>query len=549
MPSFKDIAAFFEQFEKVPPEAIIVLVLAGLIVFLLLGSFGIIMRAVVPGLMTSLGIFGTFWGILIALDLYQQGDLLSQERVEQFVDAMKAAFYTSLLGLMFAIGSKTLWSTPFFVARDTRRSEKNLASLLSDIRWAISGNDGGSLLPQMFKLRQENSRGLERLNTKTDAISNFLANDLEEHFRKAHSPSLAKLSGIKEAIDGNSSTCLSSQLQDLRSVSETGFSNIEGLSNTIKHTLTSSINSLTQEIHVVVGKVLAESLETLIKEIEDALIKKFGESFQHFNEAVQALNKWQADHRAHVEELTKAYKETVTGIVKIRDASAELPSTAEKLKAIIESAQPPLLKLNQQLDSFASLGQQARQAFPDIKKNLDQIGDDLQRSAESFAGLKDTMTTLFSNSKQVANTCSKEVEKAVSQMQDQVSKAVNRIMQESQKQAKYHAQAVQEVTTDMVESVSQSVKAVTKKASNFSQQNTDAMSNLSEHMSSTMEQVQKDSARKVQAITDEAISSLGVKINAELQRVAETWGNHMVSIADALADVRHDVSARRDDRV
>ena len=55
----------------------------------------------VPNILTGLGIFGTFVGIVIGLPETLQGDIALH--MEEFIRGMRVAFGTSILGLIFSL--------------------------------------------------------------------------------------------------------------------------------------------------------------------------------------------------------------------------------------------------------------------------------------------------------------------------------------------------------------------------------------------------------------------------------------------------------------
>ncbi len=504
-------------FGHVEPSTVVAFVFFGLIALFLLGATGIILRSIVPGLMTTLGIFGTFWGIFIALVPLDLANLHDQDNIPALLKGMTTAFTTSLLGLLCAIVTKTVWSTKRFISNDAKTAQENLAYRLDEIKFALSGK-----------------------NSDDDSVL--------------------------------------SQLKGLREESAAGFNSIMGLASTIENTLIKSLDSMTHEIREVVGKQLANSLKELIANIEQALIKQFGATFVQFNEAVQALKKWQEDHRLQVEQLTEAFEKTATGIEGIRSACAELPDTAEKLREITANAQDPIRELNEQMVAFASLRQQAEEAFPVIKQNLDQIGEDLKSSADSFDGLETTIRAVFENSKQTAEAHANNVDSLVATMKESISEAVTKIMQDATDLTNQHAANVNELAKSMQHNLDEAIEKVastTSTASNrlvqqvealvgstmqkvttslealivhataLSTAHSETVQSLVANMRQTMEQAQEDVSLEVQAIIEKSVRELEEQTTEELTRVTNTWGNSVVSVAEALAKEFDDVKSSR----
>jgi hypothetical protein len=215
-----------------------------LCIFFYVGYSKPVFRTAAPALMTSLGIFGTFCGIFIALYEFDASPGEMNKSIEAFLGGMRTAFVTSLLGLSCSITFRSFESRfPTGTGPPDPRDveQRNMIEKLDAIRLAIAGDGDSSLVTQIQKLRDENRDG----------------------FRK-----------------------------------------LDGLAETIRDSLLTNLDSLIDDLRNIIEKQLGESLLNLISRIEEALIDQFGSTFIQFNDATQALKKWQEDHREQVEQLT-----------------------------------------------------------------------------------------------------------------------------------------------------------------------------------------------------------------------------------------------------
>ena len=105
--------AIYQTIATFPGDYVLSSVLMGLFVLVLLGQFNLISKSLAPALMTSLGILGTFWGILIALYPLDFSPDEINASIHSLLSGMKTAFFTSLLGLGFFIIFRILWSLSF----------------------------------------------------------------------------------------------------------------------------------------------------------------------------------------------------------------------------------------------------------------------------------------------------------------------------------------------------------------------------------------------------------------------------------------------------
>lgn len=325
----------FSIFGSLDSEQVLGLVLVGLVVLLVLGWQNILSRQTIPGLMTSLGIFGTFWGVFIALYplSFEPNEMIAS--IQSLIDGMKTAFLTSLFGMGSAIITKAIWSR----GASTSAAKKS---------WSPEHQD------------------------------------ITKH-----------LTDIKNAISAEGDPSLTTEMQKLRVVNLEGFAKLDGLAEAIHNALIENLGNLIQEIRDVVGKQLGESLRQLVDSIQEALIEKFGTTFVQFNEAVQALNKWQQDYRRQVEQLTAAFEQSVQGIQSIRDNCETIPEAMNQAAQIIGTMQVQLGALEQNLAAFEKMRENAEEALPAIGAHLDQIGQDLEKSVASMrTSLQDSITAI-----------------------------------------------------------------------------------------------------------------------------------------------------------
>ncbi|MDA8001994.1 MAG: MotA/TolQ/ExbB proton channel family protein [Alphaproteobacteria bacterium] len=319
----------------------------GLVLLLLVGLFvggwqNWLSRQAVPGLMTSVGIFGTFWGVFIALYPLDFAPDKMTESIEALVDGMKTAFVTSLVGMGSGILTKAFWSR------------------------------GGT-------------------------------NTAKKSWSPEHQDIAKRLDAIKDAIAGGDSSSMVEQLKSLRTDTNDGFKKLDGLAEAIQGALIKNLENLIAQVQSLVSEQLGSALQNLVEEIQKALIEQFGKTFVQFNEAVQALKKWQEDHRGHVEQMTEAFNESARGIQSIRENCATIPETMGQVAQIVGTVNGQLDALTKHLTAFAEMREQAASAFPEIRDHLNQIGADLQKGA-------DTMRTSLENSiTKIGETFAKEM--------------------------------------------------------------------------------------------------------------------------------------------
>ena len=385
-----------------------------LVVFFYFGYSKPVLRPAAPALMTSLGIFGTFCGIFIALYEFDASPGEMNKSIEAFLGGMRTAFVTSLLGLSCSI-------------------------MFRSVESRFPTNTG-----------PPDPRDVEQRNM------------------------LEKLDAIRSAIAGDGDSSLVTQIQKLRDENRDGFRKLDGLAETIRDSLLTNLDSLIDDLRNIIEKQLGESLLKLISSIEEALIDQFGSTFIQFNDATQAIKKWQEDHREQVEQLTAAFNVAARNVTRIAEDCQSIPPTMEQLRMIVQTAHRNVESLNRQVEAFAEMRQQAEESFPTIKRHLDEVGEHLSASARGFSTMERTLRDVFQSAEQ-----------------------------ETRRIAQQHVENVERIAADM---------------------------------SQTLESAQRESAAKVTAIVESGIGKFASDVSTELDRVARAWGGNLVSIAERCSE-------------
>lgn len=279
-----------------------------------------------------------------------------------------------------------------------------------------------------------------------------------------------RLDAIKQAIAGDGDSSMVMQMRALRDESREGFKKMDGLSDAIRNALVKNLEKLMEDLHRIIGEQLKEQLQKLADEIREVLINRLGDTFVDLKDATVALNEWQRQHRAQVEQLTAAFQMTAERIAQIASECEKIPLTMDRLREIMESVHGDLESLHRQVEAFAGMREQAEQSFPLIKEHLDKIGADMSASAQGFAGLENVIRDVFAKAEK-----------------------------ETRRIAEQHAENVEE---------------------------------LAGNMRQTMENAQRESAERVAKIVGEGLEKFAGGVNHELERITQEWGQNMVSIAE-----------------
>ncbi len=433
-------------------------------------------HTVAPTIMTSLGIGGTFLGVTFALMSMPDGSTTAdfQAGVNDLLDSMRLAFVTSLMGLAASVAFRFLRpSPPPDTLSGIEAPDEKIGETLTAIRNAIAGDSDSSLVTQLQKLRDENRDGFKQIDGRASETERALVD-------------------VRTAIAGSGDTSLVTQLQKLRDENRSGFEQLGGLTEIIRDSLLKSLENLSEELRDILANQLRASLEDLIGKIEKALVEQFGKTFVEFNEATQAIKKWQEDHRAHIEQLTTAFETTADRMSSIADDCERIPPTLVALETAVGHTNRGTEEMNRHLQAFAELKTAATQALPTIKENLDSIGEDLKSAAAGYSSLDEELRAAFG---QAASDVKDLISKSAKQLDEQINREVV-------------------ATGDARDQITNLSKRVAT-------QTTEAYSKLHNSVTDLF-----------QTFSDEFVQAM----NAEVRNTANSWGSSMVAIGQKVEE-------------
>ena len=279
----------------------------------------------------------------------------------------------------------------------------NTLNALNQVREGIAGDGDSSVVSRLAQLRGDNNLGFKQLDSRVNDTANNTLNALNQ---------------VREGIAGDGDSSVVSRLSQLKEENSRGFEKLDGqLKGLADAIIEAVVNQLVKQM-AETNEVLRQQLGDMIARIEKALIDQFGKTFKEFNEATQAIRKWQEDHRAHVEQLTAAFQMAATGMEQIRANCESIPATMEQLRTLMG-------ELNERLQAFADMKKSAEESFPVIKTHLDSIGVDLRESAGGFKNLDETIQGVVVQVKKTAERCIEQTEIALDEMRDKNVQATN----------------------------------------------------------------------------------------------------------------------------
>jgi hypothetical protein len=338
---------------------------------------GRLFTSVTPSLLTSLGILGTFIGIVIGLLGFNPKDI--DGSIELLLSGLKTAFITSLAGMSGAIIYKILGSTKLF-----------------------SDNRGSNIVTEV---------------EPKDILKAIIKQ--EDH-----------LIGLKKAISGGEETSLIGQIKLLRSDINDGQKNRDKSFEEFTKELWGNLKSFSEMLSKSATDEVVKALKNVITDFNKNLTEQFGDNFKALDESVKKLVDWQTNYSAQLEHMIKQYSEGVKAITdieasvtSINNETKAIPESMSKLESIIEVNQHQISELSSHLGAFREMREQAVKAIPEMQSHVEKTVQEIAMSAKTAA---DGYQSLLTNTEGVQKTFSDSIEQVTKRLDSSISELLEK---------------------------------------------------------------------------------------------------------------------------
>lgn len=400
-----DIAGFFERILLTTDAHLVTNLFLMLIITIFLFSLVLafigqarLFSNYTPILLTSLGILGTFTGIIIGLLDFNSSRI--DESIELLLEGLKTAFITSLAGMASAIIYKVIGTTPFF--EENRTTNEVVDVEPRDILKAIQ--------------RQE------------------------EHLLK-----------FKKAISGDDDSSLVGQIKLLRSDLYDNYRDQKSSFSEFSRELWINLDTFSEMLSKSATEQVIKALNEVIADFNQNLTEQFGDNFKALDASVKKLVDWQTKYAEQIEQMILQYSHSVKAINDIEQSvtaisleARAIPEIMQQLKIVVEVNQHQINELSRHLQAFEEMKEQAVKAIPDMQRHVEQTVESISQSSikanESYQSLlnstntiHDTFTTSINDIQtQLESTVRQLVEKQIyemnrsfSSLEDEMTKAVD----------------------------------------------------------------------------------------------------------------------------
>lgn len=495
-----------------------------------------------PAVLVSLGILGTFAGIVIGLLDFNAHDI--KNSIEGLLNGLRTAFITSLVGMTLSIALKALDTWWFAPARGKAEQPDSITpehiygvmsrqeKLLEVLNQSLAGNEEGSVAGQLKLMRSD--------------VRDF-RDGLDRTHREFESKLFAELTQFGEML--------------AKSATET----------------------------------VIEALRQVIQDFNKHLVEQFGDNFKALNESVGKMVDWQEQYKQHVEamearietavrelERTATANEAISRSLETSEQSIgsidnhcqSIPTAIGQLEPVLQVNQHQIQELQRHLDVFVAMRDKAASAVPELQQHMDALS---QQLAEKIGAVMTTMhegSMEFGRSVDRTNTALTEASHVIGSQTEQISENLKDAAQEfgssvrgtlesmltnSKSLEQQMGLAVEQASGSLTEAFKQATgKIQDSLASTVDAAMNTLRSTVEGNLSQTEALIQGSANRtmgsveaQVREATERANASLQAQLNAmdqaigrELEKVFREMGSALATISRRIADDHAELTSR-----
>ncbi|WP_027021648.1 MotA/TolQ/ExbB proton channel family protein [Conchiformibius steedae] len=358
-----------------------------------------------PTLLTSIGIFGTFFGIVLSLLDFDGIDNIKQQ-LNVIISGMQTAFVTSVTGLGLSvllkvislfqsdgdsdddIGSEELIEKFIKQADNTEK----MALLLNKLARSIVQDNENSILGQVRLLRvqlidkQINNQKL--LETQVESLQKIF--DWTQQSYKEKQQFEEKLWVAMANI--------TESLQKIFDWTQQSYKEKQQF----EEKLWVEMANITETLAKSATETIIKALKDVISDFNQNLTEQFGENFKELNQAVFKLVEWQENYKHQLLDMTEQYKLGVQAVNGTREsvqsielAASAIPQHMDKLSAIIAYNQNQLNELGRHLQAFADIKDAAVAALPEIQEHITLVLNNMNNGSMNVENAMRNAATEF----------------------------------------------------------------------------------------------------------------------------------------------------------
>lgn len=477
-----------ELFESTSTRIFAVLIVLVLVSAIVLDKEGKRKRFIeyAPTLMTSLGILGTFWGVVLGLLNFDTLNIDSS--IPNLLSGLKTAFVTSILGMLASIFFNALDSWRFADKRDEEDAEqKNIYELilkqneiLSEIKHGLADSEDDTLTGQLKLLRTD-------LHDHSHEFDSMLWKKLDEFSNKAYQ-------GATE--------------------------------------------------HIV------EALRSVVIDFNNKLTEQFGENFKALDASVKSLVDWQGTYKEQLALMDTQFRQSVESlasvsevVVVISEHCKSIPVTMTELQSIIQTNQHQLAELERHLEAFVLMRDQAIIAVPLLREGIEGIGSLMTSSADNLQDvLEQSGQRMLINAERINQT----TENNIKQMSESIQHGMtllenmgNQLLHGNDKMCAAMGQGVQQISNELLSGNEKMRVALEREVQQISNELTSGNDRMRTSMENSHNELQATIVKSISIFNDtihKQHHAFEKATEQEITRELEIMGKALIQISQGFVN-------------
>lgn len=450
----------------------------------------------VPTLLTTLGILGTFFGIVAGLLGFDVKDI--DGSIGGLLAGMKTAFTTSLVGMCLSVFYKILVSFSLL-------APKNEVAVDEDQLGVV----------ELYTVMTEQRDGIRAL---TEAIG---------------SGDESSLMGQTKLLRSDMNDSLKDSRKEFEQFQERLWIKLQDFADMLSKSATETV---------------IEALNQVIRDFNQNLTEQFGENFKQLNEGVHKLVEWQENYEVQLGEMSDQYSQGVTAITDTQAAVANIsentsliPESMERLSEVIATNQHQIDELGRHLQAFSDVRDKAVEAVPQldarIEMTLTGVEDASNKLAEGLAEATTQVVSTINNGTEQfidgvnkSNAALMESSQAVAKDSDQIKTLFQDATSDINNSFRDMANNMDKHTKEVAESLKASGDALVDEAARSRQIFESGLSTMREELGNSLRQASEQQAQEMQRLLGSVEKTMSDAIN----KTAESVENKVIALDQAM---------------
>lgn len=429
-----------------------------------------------PALLASLGILGTFVGIVVGLLDFDPKRL--DESIEGLLEGLKTAFVSSIAGILASLVFRG--AEPFLMVKSPGAGEPG-----------VGPEDVVAVLTEQKELLQ----------------------------------------ATRDAIAGGEESSLAGQLKLLRADLSDRRREDAAIRERFEAELWKRLHTFAEMLSKSATEQVIEALNGVIVDFNRNLTEQFGDNFKKLDNAVRKLVDWQEGYRRQLEQLHALYDQSVrqittieASVAQIASAARSIPDSMEKLIDIVSTASREIDELQRHLAAFAELRDRAVEAVPQTRAHMEamtqEIASSVRLASEHLAALQDDSSAQQVKSREMLEhlaQASVRVQNDVQAVQESVAAAIALMQSRVEAALKETLSAQSQATDTMVQTtLDKTQQAVSRTGEGVNKQ----LEALDEGLAREMNRVMQQMANALGQIAGRFVADYR-KLVQEMERVVK----------------------------